>query len=53
MILTLWPPALQYQLPALFFVCVLLVLFLLFIVVLSGAIFLYKTHWDDLFYRTV
>ena len=37
MILALWPPALQYQLPALFFVCVLFVLFLLFVVVLSGS----------------
>ena len=36
MILALWPPALQCQLPALLFVCVLCVLFLLFVVVLSG-----------------
>ena len=36
MILALSPPALQYQLPALLFVCVLFGLFLLFIVVLSG-----------------
>ena len=36
MILALWPAALQYQLPALLFVCVLIVLFLLFVVVLSG-----------------
>ena len=35
MILVLWPPVLQYQLPALLFVCVLFVLFLLFVVVLS------------------
>ena len=35
-ILALWPPAIQYQLPALFFVCVLFVLFLLFVIVLSG-----------------
>ena len=34
--LALWPPALQYQLPALPFVCVLFVLLLLFVVVLSG-----------------
>ena len=36
MILALWPPALQFQLPALFFVCVLFVLYLLFVDVLSG-----------------
>ena len=36
MILALLPPALQFQLPALLFVCVLFVLFLLFLVVLSG-----------------
>ena len=35
-ILALWPPALEYQLPALIFVCVLFVLLLLFIVVMSG-----------------
>ena len=35
-ILALWPPALQCQLPALLFVCVLFVSFLLFVVVLSG-----------------
>ena len=35
-ILALWPPSLQCQLPALLFVCVLFVLFLLFVVVLSG-----------------
>ena len=34
-ILALWPPALQYQLPVLLFVCVLFVLFWLFVVVLS------------------
>ena len=34
--LALWPPALQHLLPALLFVCVLLVLFLLFVVVLFG-----------------
>ena len=33
-ILALWPPILQFQLPALLFVCVLFVL--LFVVVLSG-----------------
>ena len=32
-ILALWPPAFQHQLPALLFVCVLFVLFLLFVVV--------------------
>ena len=36
MILALWPPVLQFQLPALLFVCVLFVLFLLFVVALSG-----------------
>ena len=36
-ILALWPPVLQYKLPALLFVCVLFVLFLLFVVVLSGG----------------
>ena len=35
-ILALRPPVLQFQLPALLFVCVLFVLFLLFVVVLSG-----------------
>ena len=35
-ILALWPPVLQFQLPALLFVCVLYVLFLLYVVVLSG-----------------
>ena len=35
-ILALWPPVLQYQLPALLSVCVLFVLFFLFVVV-SGA----------------
>ena len=35
MILALWPPALQFQLPALLFVCILFVLLLMFIVVLS------------------
>ena len=35
MILALWPPVLQFQLPALLFVCVLFVLFSLFVVVLS------------------
>ena len=35
-ILALRPPALQFQLPSLLLVCVLFVLFLLFIVVLSG-----------------
>ena len=35
-ILALQPPVLQYQLPALLFVCVLLVFRLLFVVVLSG-----------------
>ena len=35
-ILALWPPALQCQLPALLFVYVLFVLFMLLIVVLSG-----------------
>ena len=35
MILALWPPALQCQLPALLFVCVLSVLFLLFVFALS------------------
>ena len=35
-ILALWPPAIQYQLPALFFVCVLFVL-IFFVVVLSGV----------------
>ena len=35
-IIALWPPALQYQLSALHFVCVLFVLFLLFIIDLSG-----------------
>ena len=35
-IVALWPPALQCQLPALFFVCALFVLFLLSVVVLSG-----------------
>ena len=35
-ILTLWPPALQSQLPTLLFVCILFVLFLLVKVVLSG-----------------
>ena len=34
--LALWPPVLQFQLPALLFVCVLFVLFLLFVLVLSG-----------------
>ena len=34
--LALWPPALQFQLPALLFVFVVVVLFLLFLVVLSG-----------------
>ena len=34
--LAVWPPTLQYQLPSLRFVCVLFVLFLLFVVVLSG-----------------
>ena len=33
---SLWPPVLQFKLPALLFVCVLFVLFLLFVVVLSG-----------------
>ena len=37
-ILALWPPAFQFQPPALFFVCVLFVLFLLFVVVLSGEL---------------
>ena len=36
MILALLPSALQYQLTALLFVCVLFVLFLLFVVVVSG-----------------
>ena len=36
MILAFWPPALQYQLPALLFVYVLFVLFLLFIDDLSS-----------------
>ena len=37
MILALWPPALQYQLPALPFVCVLFrFIFCLFVVVLPG-----------------
>ena len=36
MILALWPPALQCQLPALLFAYFLFVLFLLFVVVLSG-----------------
>ena len=35
-ILALWPPAVQYQLPALLFVCVLFVSFSFFVVVLSG-----------------
>ena len=35
-ILALRPPVLQFQLPALLLVCVLFVLFLLFVVVLSG-----------------
>ena len=35
-ILALWPPALQYQLPSLLFDCVLFVLYLLFVVVSSG-----------------
>ena len=36
MILELWPPVLQFQLPALLFVCVLFVLFLSLVVILSG-----------------
>ena len=32
----MWPPALQYQLPALVFVCVLIILFLWLVVVLFG-----------------
>ena len=32
-----WPPTLQYQLPALLFVCVLFVLFFVFDIVLSGG----------------
>ena len=36
MILALWPPVRQFQLPALLFVCVLFVLFLLVVVALSG-----------------
>ena len=35
-ILALWPPAPQYQIHAQLFVCVLFILFMLFIVVLSG-----------------
>ena len=35
-ILALWPSAFQYQMPALLFVCVVFVLFLLFVVILSG-----------------
>ena len=36
MILALWPPVLQFQLPALLFVCALFVLVLLFVLILSG-----------------
>ena len=36
MILALWPPVLQFQLPALLFVGISFVLFLLFVLVLSG-----------------
>ena len=32
----MWPPARRYQLPTLLFVCVLFVLFFLFVVVVSG-----------------
>ena len=35
-ILALWPPALQFQMPALLVVCVLFVSFLLFVAFLSG-----------------
>ena len=35
-ILALWPPVRRYQLPSLLFVCVLFVLFFLFLVVVSG-----------------
>ena len=35
-ILAVWPPVLQYRLPALVFFCILFVLFLLFIVVMPG-----------------
>ena len=35
-ILALWPPALQFQVPAVLFVCVLFVWVLLFVDVLSG-----------------
>ena len=36
MILALWPPVLQFQLPALLFDCALAILFLLFVLGLSG-----------------